>query len=340
MRLSTGTRPMMRRTRAYNRSTVRMATIAITNSIGTTTAIAMRCRLKRLGQREHEQHEHEQQFLHRLTGDHDAEIHRRGFRQQQRASQLTEREQCSRLSGLGEKDRVQQRELDAERTVQRPPAHALNDIEAHGEHDHNRDVDEVETLECDADLVRVRVHEQCGDGTQREQPGKVCHPPASAARSHIRVTLIQLVGTGGLRHHASMVCAPGVWSARGSGSVRRCAPRPRECGETDRPGPGVRTEHRAQLERLAARRVQRLTEAGSELAGLICGIGVEHHQPLRFGSELVSATRTSWRIAPPTVRVSPTLPVLPPSTSRNTGRTRSVFEIPASSAGTRPVRAT
>ena len=45
-------------------------------------------------------------------------------------------------------------------------------------------------------------------------------------------------------------------------------------------------------------------------------------------------------VAPLAVRVSPTRPVLPPSTRRKTGRTRSVFEIPASSAGTRPVRAT
>src|ERR1019366_7386695 len=110
---------------------------------------------------------------------------------------------------LSEKHRVQQWECDAERAVERPPSHPLDDVEADRQRDDNRNVDEVESLERDADLVRIRIHEQRGDRPERKQEREEPQPaPPRAARNIGLIVILPgwrawLVGTGSLRHHAT-----------------------------------------------------------------------------------------------------------------------------------------
>src|ERR1039457_3791872 len=184
IRLSTGTRPMMRRTRAYSRSTVRIATIAPTKSIGTITAMAMRCMPSARGSASTKSMN---------TNSNSCTVSLATT--EPRGTDAALARSSARVSSPSGSSAVacpvavrnngsKQGESDAERAVERPPAHPLDDVEAARQHDDNRNVDEVESLERDADLVGIRIHEQRGDRPERKQEREKPQPaPPRAARN-------------------------------------------------------------------------------------------------------------------------------------------------------------
>ena len=109
-------------------------------------------------------------------------------------------------------------------------------------------------------------------------------------------------------------------------------------GEADGAGPGVDADDRGEGDRLVA--VDRTRPSTSRAApppsAASAWKSISQWGP---GSRRSRATRSSARSTPPSVRARPTRPVPPPCISK-TGRTRSASETPATSAGTRPLRAT
>ena len=113
--------------------------------------------------------------------------------------------------------------LSAKCSVERPPPDPLHDVETDAQNDDDGHVHEVEALESDADLARVRVDEQRCDRAQRQQERQIAEPNLlgengdNSSHRGWRLTAAPPRASS---------CWPPAVATRGPAAARRSPPRP------------------------------------------------------------------------------------------------------------------